>query len=94
MSHLTGVRSGRWKLHVARVAGRYPNYRAEPIAELYDLHADIGETRDVADAYPQVVDRLQSLAGVARADLGDGSTPGSNCRPPGFVPSATTLTRN
>lgn len=94
MSHLTGVRSGRWKLHVARIGGRYPDYHSNPIAELYDLHADIGESRDVAGQYPQVVERLQALAEAARVDLGDGPRDGQNTRPPGLVADATTLTRN
>ena len=94
MSHLTGVRSGRWKLHVARMGGRYRDRGAAPVSELYDLHADIGESQDVSAEYPQVVARLSALADVARADLGDGTQAGRNTRPPGFVQDAATLTRN
>ncbi len=94
MSHLTGVRSGRWKLHVARATGRYPNFYPEPVTELYDLHSDIGETTNVAKQYPQVVERLRSLTEWARADLGDGKKQGKNVRPAGFVQNAETLTSN
>ena len=94
MSHLNAVRSGRWKLHVARQGGRAPDYEPNPVLELYDLQADIGETHDVAEDYPQVVERLQALAEVARADLGDGKRPGRNVRPPGVVDHAVGLTSN
>ena len=94
MSHLNGVRSGRWKLHVARKGGRYPDYEPNPVLELYDLHADIAERHNVADRFPQVVARLQALAALARADLGDGKRAGRNQRPPGMVDVSVTLTAN
>ena len=94
MTHLNAVRSGRWKLHVARMGGRYPDYEPNPVLELYDLSSDIGETRNVADAFPGVVRQLQALAQVAREDLGDGKRAGSNVRPPGLVQRAATLTSN
>ena len=94
MSHLNAVRSGRWKLHVARMGGRYPDYEPNPVSELYDLHADIGETTNVAERYPQVVERLRALAAWARADLGDGKKQGKNVRPAGLAAQAVTLTAN
>ena len=94
MTHLNAVRSGRWKLHVARMGGRYPDYEPNPVLELYDLSSDIGETRNVADAFPGVVRQLQALARVAREDLGDGKRAGTNVRPPGLVQRAATLTSN
>ena len=94
MTHLNAVRSGRWKLHVARMGGRYPDYEPNPLTELYDLHTDIGETRDVSAKYPQVVARLRALAEVARADLGDGKRTGEHVRPAGWVEQAKTLTLN
>ena len=94
MTHLNAVRSGRWKLHVARQGGRAPDYEPNPVLELYDLQSDIGETQNVAETYPQVVERLQALAEVARVDLGDGKSPGRNVRPPGVVGPAVGLTSN
>ncbi len=94
MTHLNAVRSGRWKLHVARMGGRYPDYEPNPVLELYDLISDIGESKNVASANPQVVERLKALADVARSDLGDGKRAGTNVRPPGLVPQAVTLTSN
>jgi len=94
MTHLNAVRSGRWKLHVAHMSGRYPDFSPNPVIELYDLHNDIGETTNVADKFPQVVARLEALAEAARVDLGDGKHPGNNVRPAGFVEKAVTLTSN
>ncbi len=92
MTHLNAVRSGRWKLHVARKGGRYPTYERNPVLELYDLHSDVGETRNVAKDFPQVVDRLQALLELARSDLGDGLRPGKNVRSPGLARNAVALT--
>jgi len=60
---LEAVRSGPWKLHLAK-------------NELYNLRSDIGESRDVADANADVVKRLRALADAAEDDLGtDGIGP-------------------
>ena len=85
------VRSGRWKLRVSAQGSR-KNPGRKRVAELYDLAADIGESNDVADAHPDVVSRLNSLAEEARRDLGDGGKPGENQRPAGMVEHATALT--
>ena len=55
---LRAVRSGRWKLHTD--------------GTLYDLEADIAETRDLAPERPEVVERLNGLLEGARQNLGDG----------------------
>jgi len=69
MNHLRAVRSGPWKLHTT--------------GELYNLDADIGETRNVAAAHPDVVAKLEKKLEQARADLGDGDRPGAGVRPVG-----------
>ncbi|MEM7374233.1 MAG: sulfatase [Bacteroidota bacterium] len=58
--------------------------------ELYDLEADIGEQHDLAKSHPEIVERLQTLAEKARADLGDKLTnrEGINQRQAAFVVSA------
>ncbi|MFH5802826.1 sulfatase [Alienimonas sp. DA493] len=48
------LRQGRWKL---RFGGR----NAANV-ELYDLDADVGESTDVADAHPDVVERMTAFA--------------------------------
>jgi arylsulfatase A-like enzyme len=63
---LWAVREGKWKLHAS--------------GELYDLAADIGESRDVAGENPAVVARLRARLEAARADLGDGTHEGKNVR--------------
>ena len=76
---LEAVRAGRWKLQFAR--------SGEAVNELYDLEADIGESRNVFAGNPDVVSRLAALAEGMRDDLGDDrlGRPGRNRRPIGMV---------
>jgi hypothetical protein len=57
---------------------------------LYDLEADVGESKNVVDDHPEIVARLTALAEEAREDLGDKLTnrQGKNVRPPGQLESA------
>lgn len=89
MDRLQAVRAGKWKLHLPR-PGFESNGSARDVRDhsrylLYDLEADIGETRNVADEHPDVVERLQQYAQRARDDLGDGDEAGANQRPAGWV---------
>ena len=98
-SELRAVRSGRHKLMLPHRSqtldgppgkgGRPGEYVAAdvPLA-LYDLVADIGETRDLSAQQPEVVARLQVLTEKARADLGDSLTQrtGRGLREPGRAP--------
>jgi arylsulfatase A len=74
---LEAVRVGKWKLHFAK--GK------EAISELYDLEADIGETSNIFDNHPDVIEQLNAVAERARADLGDSrtETEGAGRRPIG-----------
>ena len=92
------MRAGRWKLHFPH---GYPAVQGKPASEgrpapyaqktmglsLFDLEADVGETTDVADKHPDVVERLEKLAEQAREELGDSATKreGKGVRPPGVV---------
>lgn len=80
---LQGMRSDRWKLlfpHKARsMNGQEPGkdgtpgkYKQLPVGlELYDLVDDIGETKNLAEAKPEVVAALQAKADGIRSQLGD-----------------------
>ncbi len=80
---LQALRSGRWKLHFPHTArtmigqptghgGRPGKYKPLPVGlELYDLEADIGETRNLAADHPDVVRKLEAKADAMRAQLGD-----------------------
>lgn len=101
-NELQAVRSGKWKLmlpHTYRTMadqppgkdgkpGRYKQVKIEK-AELYDLETDVGETKNVADANPDVVKKLLEYAEAARNDMGDALTkrPGKNLRQPGRLPA-------
>jgi arylsulfatase A-like enzyme len=94
---LQAIRDRQWKLYFPHsyrtLAGRPGGTGGLPVAyeqatsglELYDLKADLGESRNVAEQHPDIVDRLQQLAEVARNDLGDTLTNrrGSGIRPAG-----------
>lgn len=76
---------GRWKLQLphaynslptgqpAATGGKPVLYNVKRIenAELYDLYADISESRNLAEQQPQEVTKLQKYAQEIRADLGD-----------------------
>lgn len=96
---LQAVRSGKWKLHFPHtyrtLAGKPGGSDGKPAAygqakiglALFNLEDDIGETTDVADKHPEVVERLKALAEKAREDLGDSATnrPGKGVRQPGHI---------
>jgi arylsulfatase A len=85
---LQAVRDDRWKLYLPLKLKKHGWRQVQPDSplQLYDLQADIGERNNVADRYPEVVERLTALAERARDDLGDIDRPGRNQRPAGFVP--------
>ncbi len=91
--HLQAVRQGQWKLHLPRdkaPIGAAPFSRNTHIGPkdrigfskpfLVDLENDIGETTDVSDENPNVVNRLLTLAESMREDLGDFDQVGKNMR--------------
>ncbi len=55
---LNAVRSGRWKLHVARGA-EGKDHKEMP--QLFDLEADPQEAYNVANLHPDVVERLRTM---------------------------------
>lgn len=57
----SAVRSGPWKL--------IENF-ADDSVELYDLEADIGETKDVAGANPETANALREMLHAWRAEVG------------------------
>ena len=80
---LHAVRKGKWKLALPdrrRSYGYVVDKKPVTRPELYDLEADVSETRDVAEAHPDVVADLLKLAAHARADIGDVDKPGAGAR--------------
>jgi arylsulfatase A len=96
---LEAMRMGKWKLHFPHqyrtIIGTTPGKDGTPgpykypktTVELYNLETDIGEATNVADQYPEIVERMTQLADEMRADLGDNltKTKASGKRPPGRV---------
>jgi arylsulfatase A-like enzyme len=97
-SDLHAVRSGKWKLHFPHsyrtMAGRPGGTNGIPTKystgqiglSLFDLSVDVGETTNVADEHPEVVQRLTRLADQIRQELGDGKKlKGQGVRPAGRI---------
>jgi arylsulfatase A-like enzyme len=99
-NNLEAVRDGNWKLVLPHPGRTYEGF--EPgrdglpgrvnenfphEAGLYDLRRDPGETYNLIEFYPEIVERLQKTADEARVELGDFLTgeQGSSRRPPGRV---------
>lgn len=73
---------------IGGIASRH-GYRVEQTGlVLFDLKADPGETHDVAQKHPEVVERLKKLAEPVRQELGDALTQvkGTENRPLGMAP--------
>jgi arylsulfatase A len=102
---LQAIRSGKWKLHFPHKYSHVDRPGSEglpgkivqvPIElSLFDMEKDPGETTNVAEQHPDVVEKLKKLAEKARDDLGDSltNTKGANVRAPGQIatqPAATT----
>jgi arylsulfatase A len=80
---LQAIRDRQWKLHFPHqyrtLAGRPGGTGGQPVnyenakmeLALYDLKADVTESRNVADEHPEVVARLMKAAEASRAELGD-----------------------
>lgn len=93
MHNLMAVRMGKWKLHVHQLT--FPNKKLTPMAELYDLETDIGETINLYAEHPAIVAELEARLAACRQDLGDAVTGviGQNTRPVGRVEQPRTLTQ-
>jgi len=75
---LEAVRAGRWKLRIARPTakkGAKGPQPTTPTVQLFDLHADLGETTNQANRHPDIVARLKSLMQAHREDLQKHSRP-------------------
>ena len=85
---LQAVRAGRWKLHLP-LDDKYTEIHRHATRRggllLIDLAVDISENTNVADAHPDVVERLLALVDSARQDLGEFDRPGRRQREPGFI---------
>ncbi len=96
-NNLEAMRMGPWKLHFphgyrsmnGKPGGKngIPNpYMQKKIGlSLFNLDTDMGESVDVKEIYPEVVQKMQKLASNMRSDLGDGikKIQGNGRRPAG-----------
>jgi arylsulfatase A len=84
--NIEAVRVGPWKLHVLKQGERQD--------QLYNLVDDIAETTNLAEAEPEIVERLRALIDEVRLDLGNepAGVVGTGSRPMGKVDNPVTLT--
>lgn len=92
---LQAVRSGPWKLFVPlREFNQHPHFKKgmgeQPL--LFNVVKDTSSKYNVADKYPQVVNKLMALAEKGRQDLGDKGRAGANQRPPGKIENPVPVT--
>lgn len=89
---LQAVRQGPWKLALTPQAenlGAKPANADEKQPRLYNLDEEIGERTNLADAHPEIVTRLRSLAETLNTEIG-GTHPTAR-RPAGSVENPVTL---
>ena len=82
---LAAVRSGKWKLHLG--AARRGKGKRGNSGGLFDLEADIGETKNLAAKNPEIVEKLRAIAKAFGEELSQ------NLRPAGFLADAKPLTQ-
>lgn len=95
--NLQAVRLGPWKLHIPHnylgagkpgSSGSMGTYKTGHIGlSLFNLNDDPGETKNLADEYPEVVERLMGCIESGRKELGDAitGTSGADRGEPGRV---------
>ena len=85
------VRLGDWKVHLPRREEQLPfwdkakQFRRLKQPVLYNLRDDQGESRDLAQANPELVQRALRLADAMRKELGEYMQRGKAQRPTGSV---------
>jgi len=95
------VRYGDWKLNLL---GKFSEKEQQNIqkstykstqfsahAELYDLRSDPGETTDIADKHPEIVDKILKLAEQQKSLLGEYTEKGPEVRKTIVIESPTTI---
>jgi arylsulfatase A len=91
--NLQAVRKGPWKLALVpqndSLGGKGPSEKSIKNPRLYNLVTDIGESKDVAEEQPKIVEELTVLASKMAAEIG-GQTPTAR-RPAGVVNNPVTL---
>jgi arylsulfatase A-like enzyme len=89
--NLQAVLLGDWKLHLPRKQEQLPFwYHNRPFRTLdqpvlYNLGSDLGETQDLAEANPKIVEQILGLARETRSELGEYMQPGSAQRSAGSI---------
>jgi|TARA_B110000483_G_scaffold126239_1_gene151655 arylsulfatase A len=87
------VRSGKWKFYPWREGkggkrhDKAKNPSPEPV-QLYDTLADIGETKNVASQYPEIVKRMQIAYGSHLTEIKANKRPAQEMKRPTNKPSA------
>ena len=85
---LQAVKSGLWKLFVPlKDFVQHPHFKKGEGEKslLFNVEEDISSAYNLAEKYPEIVNRLMVLAEKGREDLGDTNRPGANQRQQGKI---------
>jgi len=66
---LHAVRQGPWKMHIMTSSQTGIDYFEAKLPLLFHLERDPGERWDVADQFPEVIERLESLVSTHVTDV-------------------------
>lgn len=84
-NELRAVRSGPWKYHKILPGGHENLTDATlPRSALYNLQMDVGESRDLSDQHPEIMEKLGNIIRDFEMELGKGDSLGPECRPAGW----------
>jgi len=91
--NLQAVRKGPWKLALVpqndSLGGKGPSENSTKNPRLFNLDNDIGESKNIADQHPKIVEELKALASKMAAEIA-GQNPTAR-RPAGVVSNPVTL---
>ncbi len=73
--HLEAIRSGKWKLRLAETTNNRDRESRVTPAELYDLKADVSESNNIANEYPEIVETMSATAAKFASQLNQEKRP-------------------
>jgi arylsulfatase A-like enzyme len=70
-ANLEAVRKGDWKLHFCKTGRSTGGAEDQVVSELYNLRDDVGESNNIYDRHPEIVNEIEDVAEEFRRCFGD-----------------------